>query len=52
MAYRVLFGLAAVSAVLSAVLFVLHAFSYPIAVFVTAVFTVGALVARRLPRRR
>lgn len=52
MAYRLLFVLAMFFAGLALALFALHAFSYPIALSLAAVFPLGALAARRLPRRR
>jgi len=48
MAFRVLAGLAVISALAAIALFSLGAFSYVIAVALTVVFSLGAVVARRL----
>ncbi len=56
MAYRPFFVLAVAAAIVGIALFVLHSFAYPVALFVAAVFAfvavfaLGALVARPLPR--
>ena len=48
MAFRVLAALALVCAAAALALFVLHAFSYVIAVALAVVFALGALLARGL----
>lgn len=50
MAYRLFFVLAVAAAIVGIALFVLHSFAYPVALFGAAVFALGALVARRLPK--
>lgn len=50
MAFRVLAGLAVTCAIAATALFLLHAFSYVIALALSVVFALGAVLARALER--